>query len=67
LRVGADRAAHGNLEAEIRRFLDRGIDGFFVDFPAIGVKVRNDYISAVQALHQPAVATSLSGNSVQGR
>lgn len=67
LRVGADRAAHGNLEAEIRRFLDRGIDGFFVDFPAIGVKVRNDYISAVHALHQPAVATSLSGNSVQGR
>jgi glycerophosphoryl diester phosphodiesterase len=67
LRVGADPAAHGDLDAEIRRFLDRGIDGFFVDFPAIGVRTRDAYISAVQALHQPATATSLPGNKVQGR
>jgi len=51
--------AHGDLEAEIRRYLSRGIDGFFTDFPAIGVRVRDSYISAVQALHQPALATSL--------
>jgi glycerophosphoryl diester phosphodiesterase len=67
LRVGADPAAHGDLDAEIRCYLDRGIDGFFVDFPAIGVRTRDAYISAVQALHQPATATSLPGNKVQGR
>jgi glycerophosphoryl diester phosphodiesterase len=67
LRVGDDAAAHGDLDAEIRRFLDRGIDGFFVDFPAIGVRARDAYISAVQALHQPATATSLPGNKLQGR
>jgi hypothetical protein len=50
LRIGGDPAAHGDLDAEIRRFLERGIDGFFVDFPAIGVRVRDAYISAVQAL-----------------
>ena len=53
LQVGGSRGAHGNLEAEIRRYLDRGIDGFFVDFPAIGVHVRDAYISALQPLHQP--------------
>jgi glycerophosphoryl diester phosphodiesterase len=41
LRVGADPAAHGNLEGEIERYLARGIDGFFTDFPATGVRVRN--------------------------
>ena len=59
LRSLGGAAAHGDLEAEIRRYLDRGIDGFFVDFPAIGVRVRNSYISAVQAAHQPAAATNL--------
>jgi glycerophosphoryl diester phosphodiesterase len=44
LRIGASPAAHGDLDAEIRRFLDRGIDGFFVDFPAVGVRVRDAYI-----------------------
>jgi glycerophosphoryl diester phosphodiesterase len=53
LQVGGDRGAHGDLEAEIRRYLERGIDGFFVDFPAIGVRVRDAYISALQPLHQP--------------
>ena len=67
LQVGASPAAHGNLEAEIRRFLERGIDGFFVDFPAVGVRVRNAYISAVQPLHQPLTDTSLPGNKLQGR
>jgi glycerophosphoryl diester phosphodiesterase len=34
-------AAHGDLMAEIERFLARGIDGFFTDFPAIGVRARD--------------------------
>jgi glycerophosphoryl diester phosphodiesterase len=67
LRVGSAPGAHGNLEGEIRRYLDRGIDGFFVDFPAVGVRVRNAYISALQPLHQPLTETSLPGNKVQGR
>jgi glycerophosphoryl diester phosphodiesterase len=67
LKSNGDAAAHGDLEGEIRRYLDRGITGFFADFPAIGVKVRNAYISGAQPLHQPAVATSLPGNRVQGR
>jgi glycerophosphoryl diester phosphodiesterase len=67
LKVGEEVAAHGNLEAEIRRYLERGIDGFFVDFPAVGVRVRDAYISAVQPLHQPAADTSLPANRLQGR
>lgn len=67
LRSGDSPAAHGDLDAEIRRFLDRGIDGFFVDFPAIGVRVRDAYISGVQLLHQPPTETSLPGNRGQGR
>jgi glycerophosphoryl diester phosphodiesterase len=67
LKVGSDPAAHGDLEAEIRRYLERGIDGFFVDFPAIGVRMRDAYISALQPLHQPAADTSLPANKLQGR
>jgi glycerophosphoryl diester phosphodiesterase len=63
LQVGGDRGAHGDLEAEIRRYLDRGIDGFFVDFPATGVRVRDAYISALQPLHQPRTDTALPANS----
>jgi glycerophosphoryl diester phosphodiesterase len=67
LRSGGSPAAHGDLGAEILRFLDRGIDGFFVDFPAVGVRVRDAYISAVQPLHQPLTDTSLPGKRLQGR
>jgi glycerophosphoryl diester phosphodiesterase len=67
LKEGTAPAAHGNLEAEIQRYLKRGIDGFFVDFPAIGVRVRDAYISAVQPLHQPPTETALPGNKLQGR
>ncbi|MGO9933425.1 MAG: glycerophosphodiester phosphodiesterase family protein [Steroidobacteraceae bacterium] len=67
LQIGAAPAAHGNLAAEIQRFLERGIDGFFVDFPALGVRVRDAYISGVQPLHQPPAETTLPGNKVQGR
>ena len=67
LRIGASPAAHGDLAAEIRRYLDRGIDGLFVDFPAVGVRVRDAYISGVQPLHQPLTDTSLPGKRLQGR
>ncbi len=67
LKIGDQPAAHGDLEAEIRRYLDRGIDGFFIDFPDVGVRVRNAYISGVQALHQPLTDTSLPGKTLQGR
>jgi glycerophosphoryl diester phosphodiesterase len=67
LKVGGSPAAHGNVEAEIQRFLSRGIDGFFVDFPAVGVRVRDAYISGVQDLHQPPTATSLPGKRLHGR
>jgi glycerophosphoryl diester phosphodiesterase len=67
LKIGTAPGDHGNLDAEIRRFLDRGIDGFFVDFPAVGVRVRDAYISAVQPLHQPLTETSLPVNKSQGR
>jgi glycerophosphoryl diester phosphodiesterase len=43
LKSGPDPAAHGNLPAEIERYLSRGIDGFFVDFPAVGVRVRDAF------------------------
>ncbi|HXI76615.1 MAG TPA: glycerophosphodiester phosphodiesterase family protein [Steroidobacteraceae bacterium] len=67
LRIGASPAAHGDLDAEIQRYLDRGIDGLFIDFPAVGVRVRDAYISGVQPLHQPLTDTSLPGKRLQGR
>ncbi len=67
LKAGTEPSAHGDLDAEIRRFLDRGIDGIFVDFPSVGVRVRDDYISGVQPLHQPLTDTSLPGKRSQGR
>ncbi len=45
LRIGADPSAHGRLELEIERYLARGIDGFFTDFPAVGVRVRDAWES----------------------
>lgn len=67
LKVGTVASDHGDLDGEIRRYLARGIDGFFTDFPAAGVRARNAYISAVQLEHQPATATSLPGNKRHGR
>jgi glycerophosphoryl diester phosphodiesterase len=43
LKSSPDPAAHGNLPAEIERYLSRGIDGFFTDFPAVGVRVRDAF------------------------
>jgi len=41
LKSSGAAAVHGDLEAEIERYLARGIDGFFTDFPATGVRVRD--------------------------
>jgi glycerophosphoryl diester phosphodiesterase len=67
LKSGGSPAGHGDLDAEIQRFLNRGIDGFFVDFPAVGVRVRDAYISGIQDLHQPLTETSLPGKRPHGR
>jgi glycerophosphoryl diester phosphodiesterase len=40
LRSGADPRAHGDLAAEIRQHLALGLDGFFCDFPGLGVAAR---------------------------
>lgn len=35
LRRGTDRAAHGDMAAEIRRYVEMGVDGLFSDFPGL--------------------------------
>ena len=40
LKQGELPSDHGDLVGEIERYLARGIDGFFTDFPAIGVQAR---------------------------
>lgn len=42
LRRGDSPASPGDLSAEIRLFLDLGVDGFFTDSPAIGLATRAD-------------------------
>jgi glycerophosphoryl diester phosphodiesterase len=44
LRVGADPSVRGNLAAEAEAFLAAGVDGFFTDFPADGVRARDDFL-----------------------
>ncbi len=48
LKSSGGAAAHGDLKAEIERYLARGIDGFFTDFPAIGVRVRDMRVGDVR-------------------
>ena len=45
LRIGTDPNARGNLQAEIKMFLDAGIDGFFTDNTDVGVKARDAFVS----------------------
>lgn len=40
LRKGDDPQARGDINAEIQRFLDAGIDGLFIDQPDIAVRLR---------------------------
>ncbi|MEI9926460.1 MAG: glycerophosphodiester phosphodiesterase [Sphingomonas sp.] len=37
---GTDPAAHGDLAGEIQYFIGLGVDGFFTDYPYIGVQAR---------------------------
>jgi len=41
LRAGIDPRAHGRLAEEMARHLELGIDGFFTDFPLLGVQARD--------------------------
>jgi glycerophosphoryl diester phosphodiesterase len=43
LRRGEGPAAHGDLAGEITLFLKAGVDGYFTDFPAIGVAARDAF------------------------
>jgi len=44
-RRGDDPRAHGDVAGEIAAALAQGIDGFFTDFPAIGVATRDAYVA----------------------
>src|ERR1019366_3722482 len=67
LKVGIAAEAHGDLAAEITRYLALGIDGFFTDFPAVVVRVMDAYTSAVHPEHQPRTDTGFPGNRPHGR
>jgi glycerophosphoryl diester phosphodiesterase len=41
LQSGTDEAERGDLAAELARYLEAGIDGFFIDHPDLGVGVKN--------------------------
>lgn len=45
-RRGDDPTAHGDVAGEMASGLRQGIDGFFTDFPVIGVQVRDAYVAA---------------------
>ncbi len=45
LRSSDDPAAFGDLRAEIKAYLEAGIDGFFTDQPDIGVAARDAFVS----------------------
>ena len=43
-RRGADPVAPGDLAAEVRAFLDAGVDGFFTDHPDVAVAARDAWL-----------------------
>ena len=43
LRRGTDPAAPGDMAGEARLFLEAGVDGYFTDYPAIGVAARDAF------------------------
>ncbi|MDP8986197.1 MAG: glycerophosphodiester phosphodiesterase [Pseudomonadota bacterium] len=49
LKIGSGAADHGNLAAELERYLAMGIDGLFTDFPLIGVRVRDAAVRTAAA------------------
>jgi glycerophosphoryl diester phosphodiesterase len=44
LRDGTGPGSHGDLAAEATLFLKAGVDGFFTDFPAVGVAARDAFV-----------------------
>ena len=44
-RRGDDQRAHGDVGGEIAAALAQGVDGFFTDFPAIGVAARDAFVA----------------------
>lgn len=46
LKVGDDPRAHGNVAEAMRRQLALGLDGYFSDFPLIGVEARDAFLAA---------------------
>jgi glycerophosphoryl diester phosphodiesterase len=44
LKSGTDPAVAGDVCSELERFLRDGIDGFFIDQPDIGVRVRDAFL-----------------------
>lgn len=44
-RVGTDKAARGDAEAEYLRFFDAGVDGVFSDYTETAVKARTTWLS----------------------
>ena len=44
LRIGTDPNGRGDLQGELKMFLDAGIDGFFTDNTDVGVKARNAFV-----------------------
>jgi glycerophosphoryl diester phosphodiesterase len=49
LRSGRDPAAPGDVVSEVEAYLAAGIDGFFIDQPALGVRARDHFIAASRA------------------
>ena len=45
LRSSADEHAHGDLAGFITAHLDAGVDGFFTDFPDVGVAARDAWLA----------------------
>lgn len=45
-RLGTDAAVHGDLAAEVRKFLETGLDGFFTDHPDVGALARDAFVDA---------------------
>ena len=43
-RSGADAAARGDLAGEATAFLGAGVDGYFTDYPELGVKARDLFL-----------------------
>jgi len=44
-RTGTDPNAHGDMPAEVRAFLDAGVDGMFSDFPDLAVQARDAWVA----------------------